>query len=110
MKFKVGDQVRVTAGKDKGKTGLISRVVVRTDRVVVTGMNTFTKHVKPTMGRAGERVVLERPLPTASIAIINEKGEVDRIKMSVAKDGSKTRLFAKTGAVVPTPKQEVAKK
>ncbi len=110
MKFKVGDTVSITAGKDKGKTGVISKVVVARDRVVVAGMNTYTKHVKPMAGRAGERVVLERPLPTASIAIINDKGAPDRIKISVAKDGSKTRLFAKTGAVVPTPKQEKAQK
>lgn len=109
MKFKVGDQVIVTAGKDKGKKSTITRVLPREDRVVVDGANQYTKHVKPMAGRSGERVVLERPLPTAKIAVLNDKGEPDRIKMAVAKDGSKSRIFAKTGKPVPAPQVEVKK-
>ena len=109
MKFKAGDKVLITSGKDKGKSGVISRVIPSEDRVVVAGMNTYTKHVKAMAGRSGERVILERPLATAKIAILNEQGTQDRIKISVAKDGSKTRMFAKTNTVVPEPKKEEKK-
>ena len=49
---------------------------------------------------------LPRPLPTAKVAIINDKGQADRIGYTVAKDGQKTRIFKKTGASVPEPKVE----
>lgn len=105
MKFKVGDTVLVTGGKDKGKKGEITRVEPKTGRVVVKGANLYVKHTKPMQGRAGSKASVERALPTAKVAIINEKGNPDRIGYSVAKDGTKTRVFKKTGAVVPEPKK-----
>ncbi|MCB9801233.1 MAG: 50S ribosomal protein L24 [Pseudomonadales bacterium] len=109
MKFKVGDTVKVTSGKDKGKVAQIVRVLPSKDAVVVEGVNMYVKHVKPYGGRSGDKVTVERPLPTAKVAIVNDKGEVDRIGMSVAKDGSKTRVFKKSGAAVPEPKTEAKK-
>lgn len=110
MKFKVGDKVRVVGGKSKGLEAEISRVIPEKNTVVVPGANQYVKHRKPMGGQPGQKLVLERPLPTAKIAILNDKGEPDRIGYSVAKDGSKTRIFKKTGAVVPEPKQETKKK
>jgi large subunit ribosomal protein L24 len=106
MKFKVGDKVLVTAGKDKGRKSEITKVIPKKDRVVVRGINLYTKHVKPVSGRPGEKKVLERPLHTASIAILNGKDEADRIGYKVAKDGSKARVFKKTGKVIDTPKKD----
>lgn len=98
MKFKVGDLVLVTAGKDKGKQGKITRVIPELNQVVVTGMNMYTRNIKPMMGRAGERVRKERPLATAKIAILNpDTGKADRVGYSVNKDGEKIRIFKKTG-------------
>lgn len=109
MKFKVGDTVKVTSGKDKGKVSSIVKVVPKKNTVVVDGANMYVKHVKPYGGRSGDKLSVERALPTAKIAIVNDKGEVDRIGYKVAKDGSKTRVFKKTGAVVPEPKKEAKK-
>jgi large subunit ribosomal protein L24 len=109
MKFKVGDTVLVTGGKDKGKQGKILRVYPLEETVIVADVNMYTRHVKPMAGRAGEKMRLPRPLPTAKVAIINEKGAADRIGYSVAKDGQKTRVFKKTGASVPEPKVEAKK-
>lgn len=103
MKFKVGDTVLVTAGKDKGKTSTITRVNPAKDTVVVKDANLYTRHVKPSQGRAGETVRRERAMSVAKIAIINDKGQVDRIGYQVAKDGSKERIFKKTGKVIATP-------
>lgn len=109
MKFKVGDTVKVTSGKDKGKVSSIVKVVPKKNTVVVDGANMYVKHVKPYGGRSGDKLSVERALPTAKIAIVNDKGEADRIGYKVAKDGSKTRVFKKTGAVVPEPKKEAKK-
>ena len=79
MKFKVGDQVLVTAGKDKGKKGAIIRVLPGENKVVVENVNIYVKHVKPVGDRAGQRLNYPRPLPTANVAVINDKGQADRI-------------------------------
>ncbi len=102
MKFKVGDTVKITAGKDKGKTGTITRVLPQDEKVVVEGINTYTKHIQPMMGQPGQRVELERPLPTAKVAILNDNGEVDRIGYT-EEDGEKVRIYKKTGTVIPAP-------
>ena len=47
MKIKVGDQVLVIAGKDKGKTGKVIKALKKDDKVVVEGINIVKKHVKP---------------------------------------------------------------
>lgn len=108
MKFKVGDTVLVTAGKDKGKTSVITAVIPKKQQVVVKDANMYTRHIKASQGKAGEKVRKERAMSPAKIAIVNDKGQPDRIGYQVAKDGSKERIFKKTGKVVPQPK--VAKK
>lgn len=97
MKFRVNDNVEVTAGKDKGKHGKILKVFPKKDRVTVSGVNMYVKHIKPVQGRAGERVRRERALPTANIAILNpDTGKVDRIGLKLI-EGKKVRIFKKTG-------------
>lgn len=101
MKFKVGDTVLVTSGKDKGKQGKIVKVLPEQNKVVVEGVNLYVKHIRPMQGRAGERIRRERPLPTANIAILNpDTKSVDRIGYAVNKDGSKNRIFKKTGKAI----------
>ncbi|MDH5533567.1 MAG: 50S ribosomal protein L24 [Candidatus Pacebacteria bacterium] len=110
MKFNVGDKVLVTSGKDKGRKSEITKVIPKKDRIVVKGINLYTKHVKPYGGNPGEKKILERPLHTASIAILNDKNEADRIGFKVNEDGSKVRIFKKTGKVIDSPKKEQKKK
>ena len=47
MKVKVGDKVKVIAGKDKGKTGTVRVTLRNKDKVVVEGVNIVKKHMKP---------------------------------------------------------------
>ena len=70
MKLKVGDQVKVTLGKDSGKTGKVEAVVVKRNAVVVTGANMYTKHVKKQGEKAGEKVERPRPLSVSKVALI----------------------------------------
>jgi large subunit ribosomal protein L24 len=106
MKFRVGDTVLVTGGKDKGKQGKIIGVMNERDAVVVDGVNLYVKHIKPQGETAGQKVQRPRALPTAKVAIINGEGKADRIGFKVNKDGSKVRIFKKTGKEVPTPEKK----
>lgn len=105
MKLRTGDQVLVTAGKDKGKKGQVVRVMRAQQAVVVEGMNLYTRHIKPMGERAGETVRRERPLATSKVAIINDKGQPDRIGYMVTKDGEKKRIYKKTGTIILAGKQ-----
>lgn len=101
MKFKVGDFVLVTSGKDKGKQGKITKVYPREDKVTVEGANLYVRHMKKMNGQSGQRIRKERPLPTANVAIWNaETKKADRVGYQVSKDGKKVRIFKKTGKVI----------
>lgn len=100
MKFRVNDNVEVTAGKDRGKHGKILKVFPKTDKVLVAEANMYVKHIKPAQGRPGERVRRERAMSTAKIAILNpDTGKVDRVGYKVV-DGKKIRIFKKTGSEI----------
>jgi len=101
MKLKVNDTIMVTGGKDKGKTGKITRVFPDKDKVLVEGVNMYVKHVKKQGQRSGEKVTRERPLPTANVAIMNpDTKKVDRIGYMVDKAGNKIRIYKKTGKAI----------
>lgn len=108
MKFKLQDVVLVTAGKDKGKQGKIVKVLPSKNRVVVEGVNLYSKHIKPYADQPGRKVRVERALPTANIAIINDKGQPDRIGYKVSASGEKTRIFKKTGQPVTAAAKKAA--
>jgi large subunit ribosomal protein L24 len=75
-KFKKGDVVLVTAGKDKGKTGEITKVFPKRDSVVVKGANMYKKHVKPTQNTEGGMVSRERALSTGKISHVKDGKQV----------------------------------
>lgn len=99
----MGDTVIITAGKDKGKTGKVLRVLPEKDAVVVQGMNMYTRSLKPMAGRPGERKRQERALKAANVAILNpDTNKPDRVGYVVDKDGTKQRVYKKTGKLIAT--------
>ncbi len=70
MKFKIGDTVKITIGKDKGREGKIERVIPKKNTVVVPEVNMYKKHVKGSQGQKGGMYDIPRPLNLAKIALI----------------------------------------
>lgn len=100
MKFKVNDNVQVTAGKDKGKHGKVTKIFPKEEKVLVEGVNMYVKHIKPMQGRAGDKIRKERPLGLGKVAIMNpDTGKIDRIGYKMV-DGKKVRIFKKTGVEI----------
>ncbi len=98
-KFKKGDQVLVTSGKDKGQTGEILRVDNKKGTVVVKGANLYKRHRKATQNSAGGILSIERALPTAKIMLV-EAGKPVRVGLSRDKSGKVTRISKKTGKTI----------
>lgn len=97
MKFKTGDQVVVIAGKDKGKTGKIMRVVHDINKVVIEGVNIRTRHVKKTANKPGERIQYEAPLQASNVMIIDpETKKRSRIGYKKLDNGKKQRFYKKS--------------
>ena len=59
MHVKKGDKVKVTSGKDKGKSGVILRALPKENKVVVEGVALAKRHVKGRPGKIGQ--IVERP-------------------------------------------------
>jgi large subunit ribosomal protein L24 len=103
MKIRKGDEVIVIAGKDKGATGKVLRVIPREQRVVVEGVNLITKNIKADQQRAGKesgRVTVEAPLHISNVAIV-EDGKPVRVgyRIDENEDGTRTkvRISRRTG-------------
>ncbi len=102
-KIKKGDEVVVLAGKDKGKRGVVLKVIEERDRIIVENVNMVKRHTKgnPMQGTAGGIVEKEMPIHVSNIAIwnpVSSKG--DRIGFKNLEDGRKVRVFRSTSEVV----------
>lgn len=59
---KKGDKVKVLAGKEKGKTSTVAKVLSETNQVVLDGLNMVKRHTKPR--KAGEKGgIIDIPQP-----------------------------------------------
>ena len=73
MNFKVGDEVVVITGSDKGKTGKILKVLKAENKVVVEGVRIVKKHQKPTGQETGGIIDQEAPIAASNVMIVDPK-------------------------------------
>ena len=100
-RIKKGDQVVVIAGRDKGKTGDVVRVLG--DKVVVSNINIVKRHTKPNpqAGQPGGVIERESPIHVSNVMLFNpasSKGE--RVGTKVLEDGRRLRVFRSSGEAV----------
>lgn len=114
MKIRVNDNVVVRTGKDRGKTGVVTKVLPKDSQVIVEGVNKCIKHVKGREGNPGERVEFDGPIHISNVSIVDPKsGKATRVGYKL--DGnSKLRIAKKSGeTIVPgkgKKKSETSKK
>jgi len=75
MKLKKNDEIKVVSGKDKGKTGKIEKVFSQEDKVLISGVNEYKKHVKGNQytGQRSEVITIAKPLPVANVMFVCPK-------------------------------------
>jgi large subunit ribosomal protein L24 len=101
-KIRRDDEVIVLAGKDKGKTGQVTKVLVEAGKVYVEGVNLIKKHTKPVpqLQQPGGIVEKEAPLQVSNVAILNSKtGKADRVGFRI-EDGKKVRFFKSNNELI----------
>jgi large subunit ribosomal protein L24 len=101
-KFKKGDKVIVIAGKDKGKTGQIIKVLPRRGRAIVSQVNTVKKHVRPNQYfPQGGIVEMEKAIDMSNLAHIDPKDQkATRVGFKLLEDGKKVRYAKRSGEII----------
>jgi large subunit ribosomal protein L24 len=87
MRLRKGDQVRVIAGKDRGKTGRVLRVQPERDRVFVEGLNMVKRHTRPQRDAD-----IQRAAPIGGVIEREGPIHVSNVMPLDPKDGKPTRL------------------
>ena len=106
MKLKRGDTVLVISGNDRGETGTVQRVVLKTNRVVISGVNMVKKHQKPvqTGGRSKTQpgiIEFEAPMSISNVQLVCPScNEPTRVGYAFDDDGAKVRVCKQCDAVI----------
>ena len=100
QRIKVGDLVRVIAGKDKGKEGRVTRIFGEAERVIVEGVQQVVRHTKPNQrDSAGGKKTKEAPIHISNVMPIDAStGKPTRVKAARGEDGKSKRVARRTDA------------
>ena len=98
-KIKKGDKVLVLAGKDKGKTGTVERVIPSDTKAVVSGINLVRRHTKQSASQDAGIYTKAAPIHLSNLALVDKDGKPTRVGFRIA-DGVKTRFAKTTGDAI----------
>ena len=117
MKIKVGDQVKILAGKDKGKEGKVIQTLRKKDKVIVEGINMVKKHMKPNnANETGGILDVEAPIHVSNVKVIEGKttekksNKKEEVKAEVKKTEAKKTEEKKTTTKKTATKKTTTKK
>ncbi len=110
MKLKQHDQVAVIAGKDKGKSGQITKVYRKAEKIVVEKVNIRTKHIKKTQQKAGEIIKFEAPIHASNVMVVcNGCSKLTRVGYKKLENGKKERICKKCKASLDSKEKKTKK-
>jgi len=102
VKIRKDDTVLVIAGKDRGKSGKVRQSFPKQQRVVVEGVNTVKRHVKPRANvRQAGIVERDAPIHISNVVLLCPKcSRPGRIGSQSTKDGARARVCRRCGEVL----------
>lgn len=99
-KIKKGDRVIVLTGKDKGRSGPITKVMPKEERVIVGGLNLVQRHTRPSQADPqGGIKSKEASLHISNVALVDSNGKPTRVGFRIDGD-KKVRIAKTTGEVI----------
>lgn len=102
QKIKKGDDVIIRTGKDKGKTGRVSKILDN-NKIMVEGVNQAKKHQRPNpnAGVTGGIITKDMPIDISNVGLYNPTTrKADRVGVKFLEDGKKVRYFKSTNEIV----------
>lgn len=102
MKIKKNDNVIVISGKDRGKTGKVTKAFPRENKIIIAGVNIAKSHEKPKKrGSKGQVVDRAMPFAVSNVMLVDPKTG-GRTRIGVKQDGGKkVRVTRKSGSILP---------
>ena len=98
LKIKRGDTVQVISGKEKGKRGEVERIIPAKERVVVRGVNTRTRHARPSQQNPEGLYTFEAPVHVSNVMLVDpDSGEPTKIGYRFTDSGRKVRVAKRSG-------------
>ena len=99
-KIKKGDRVVLLTGKDKGRSGQVTKVLPKEGRVFVSGLNLVQRHTKPTQADPNGGIKSkEASVHVSNVAIVDSNGKPTRVGFRIDGD-KKVRIAKTTGEVI----------
>ena len=96
-KLRKGDKIIVISGKDKSKTGEVTRVIPKDGKALVSGVNTVVRHTKQTQTDQGGRITKEMPIDISNLALVDPKSDgPTRVGFKLV-EGKKVRYAKRSG-------------
>ena len=97
-----GDTVIIVAGKDKGKTCKVTQVFPNLSKVVIEGLNTRIKNMRPKkQGEKGQKIEFSAPLDLSNVMLIDGRtGKPTRTGAKILASGEKIRIAQKSKEVI----------
>ncbi len=101
LKFKKGDRVVVTTGRDKGRSGSILKMLRSEERAIVQGVNMVKRHQKQTQTEEGGIISKEAPVHLSNLMHVDPvDGKPTRVGFRILNDGRKVRFAKRSGEVI----------
>lgn len=104
MKIRIDDNVLVTKGKYRKKTGKILRVFEKRNKIVVEKVNIRTRHIKKRPGQPGQTIHYEAPFSSSNVLVICPQcSKTTRVSHIILKTGKKQRVCKKCSQSLDKP-------
>ncbi len=98
QKIRKGDTVVVLAGKDKGRSGEVIKMMPKEDKALVQGVNMVKRHQRQTASQEAGIIAKEAPIHLSNLAVADPKdGKATRIGFKTLEDGTKVRVAKRSG-------------
>jgi large subunit ribosomal protein L24 len=98
QKIRKGDTVVVLAGKDKGRSGEVIKVMPKDGRALVRGINMIKRHQRQTASQEAGIINKEAGIQLSNLAVADPKdGKATRVGFKVLDDGTKVRVAKRSG-------------
>ncbi|MDY8110683.1 50S ribosomal protein L24 [Fulvimarina sp. 2208YS6-2-32] len=97
-RLRKGDNVVVLAGKDKGLSGEIVKMMLKDEKALVRGVNMVKRHQRQTQSAEAGIISKEAPIHLSNLALADPKdGKATRVGIKVNDDGKKVRFAKRSG-------------
>ena len=101
FRIKKGDEVVVLTGRDRGKTGEVTKILSKKNKILVQGVKIVKRHTAPSASNPGGIVDKEMPIDISNVSLVDPKDrKPTKLGYRFLEDGRKVRYAKRSGEVI----------